>query len=56
MAKAVIQTTVRLNPEDYESIRQAAQRDGLSIGAWLELAAREKLGRDDKKEGAGGAQ
>lgn len=43
MAKPAVQTTVRLEPTDYEAAKEAAQREGISLNEWIARAIKERL-------------
>lgn len=44
MPKATIQMTLRLDPELFEAITEAARKAGKPVVQWMAEAAREKLG------------
>jgi predicted HicB family RNase H-like nuclease len=45
MPKATIQMTLRLDPELFEAITEAARKAGLPVVQWMAEAARTKLGQ-----------
>jgi uncharacterized protein (DUF1778 family) len=42
MPKALIQLTVRVEPETYDAAQRAARAAGISLSAWLARAIRER--------------
>lgn len=50
MPKATIQVTVRLEPEEYEAMRYAAQAADAKINTWVAEAIREKVAREKKRK------
>jgi hypothetical protein len=45
-AKPTVQMTLRLEPELFEAVQEAARRAGKPVVAWMSEAAREKMQRE----------
>jgi predicted HicB family RNase H-like nuclease len=48
-AKPTVQMTLRLEPELFEAIQEAARLAGKPVVAWMSEAAREKMTREGKR-------
>lgn len=42
---------VRLDPDLLQRVREAAEREDISVSAWIRLAIMERLARDEREGG-----
>lgn len=43
--KPIVQTTIRLDPRQYEAVQEDAREEGLSVNSWIAQAIQDRLDR-----------
>jgi predicted HicB family RNase H-like nuclease len=51
MAKAAVQTTIRLEPELYEQAKQAAAKASVPLNTWIARIIAREVEREQKRNG-----